>query len=200
MKKLFITLFLVILSNVGYSQKKVYYNLAVNNCSETTSEGLINKCLKGSYLLNYDFKTTDGELVSTEKIKKPIVIIAASTRFAPCWALLPSLNKMIEKYGSKLEFLMILRDGQAGIDRMKKQLNKKAKLISSTKELENKAHTEAYGFVHKLDYPTVYLINKKKQFIDIKRGAAVPSKSMNWKAVNEKNTKDLETLLAPALK
>lgn len=198
MKKIILAFAFLIVAN-SFAQDKVYYNLAVNNCKEKTSEDMINKCLKGSYLLNYDFKTVDGKDISTDKIKKPIVLIAASTRFAPCWGQLPALNKMVEKYGSKLEFLMIFRDDEAGIQRMAKKLDKNIKLIPPTKELENKAHTESYGFVHKLDYPTVYLIGKNKKFLNIKRGAEVPSKSMKWDAVTAKNTADLEAFLAPVL-
>lgn len=198
MKKLILA-FAFVLSAASFAQEKVYYNLAVNNCKEKNSEDMIKKCLIGSYLLNYDFKTIDGQNISTNKIKKPIVLIAASTRFAPCWGQLPALNKMVEKYGEKLEFLMIFKDNEAGIKRMAEKLDKNIKLIPPTKELENKAHTESYGFVHKLDYPTVYLIGKNKKFLNIKRGAEVPSKTMKWDAVTEKNTADLEAFFAPVL-
>lgn len=199
MKKIILTLVIVLTSLSSFSQGKLYYNIAVNNCKEKTSEDMIDKCLKGSYLLNYDFKTINGEAITTDKIKKPIVLIAASTRFAPCWGQLPALNKMVEKYGDKLEFLMIFRDDKAGIEKMAAKLDKNIKLIPPTKELENKAHTESYGFVHKLDYPTVYLIGKDKKFLNIKRGAEVPSKTMKWDEVTKKNTADLETFLAPVL-
>lgn len=199
MKKVILALVLLVALQ-GFAQEKLYYNIAVNNCKEKTSEDVINNCLKGSYLLNYDFKTITGELISTEKQKKPIVIIAASTRFAPCWGQLPALNKIVEKYNDKFTFIMIFKDDEKGIQRMAEKLDKRIKLIPPTKELENKAHTESYGFVHRLDYPTVYLLGKNKQFLNIKRGAEVPSKEMNWDAVTEKNTADLESFLAPALK
>ena len=56
------------------AQNKKYYNFAVNNCNEITSEGLIENCIKESYVLNYDFKTINDQLISTDKIKKPIVL------------------------------------------------------------------------------------------------------------------------------
>lgn len=198
MRKIILT-FVFVITAIGFAQEKVYYNLAVNNCKEQSSEAMINKCLIGTYLLNYDFKTVEGTAISTDKIKKPIVLIASSTRFAPCLGQLPALNKMAEKYADKLEFVMIFKDKAEQIQKMAKKLNKNIKLIPPTKEFDNKAYTESYGFIHKLDYPTVYLIGKNKKFLNIKRGAEVPSKVMGWDAVNEKNTADLEAFFAPVL-
>lgn len=198
MKKLLLT-FVLLVSIHTFGQKR-YYNLAVNNCKETKAENIINMCLVGSYLLNYDFKTVNGELISTDKIKTPIVIIAVSTRCAPCWAMVPALNEISEKYKNKVEFLMLFLDEKGGIDRMAKKLKGDVKLIPPTKKFENKSYTESYGFIHKLDYPTTYLIDKHKKFINIKRGAVVPSKTMKMDAVNKKNIADFEAFLAPVLR
>lgn len=197
MKKIIFLLTVFIVASV-FAQKKTYYNMAINSCNEKSSENMINKCIIGSYLLNYDFKTVTDELVSTDKIKKPIVLIAASTRSAPCWGDIPAINKMVEKYSDKVEFLMIFRDDKKGIERMAKKLDGKVKLIPSTKQLEN-GFVESFGFIHKLDYPTTYLISKNKQFLNVRRGAAVPSKTMKWEAVTEKNVAELEAFLTPVL-
>ncbi|SEC93118.1 Thiol-disulfide isomerase or thioredoxin [Tenacibaculum sp. MAR_2009_124] len=198
MKK--VVFLLIILFSIGLSaQEKVYYNFAVNNCEEETAEGLINNCLKGSYLLNYDFVTIDGKKISTDQVKTPIVLIAASTRCAPCWGDIPALNKMVEKYDGKVEFVMFFWDDLNGIQRMQKKLDPRIKLVPPTKKFDNKAYTESYGFVHKLDYPTTYLIGKDKKFISIRRGAAYPSKEMNWDKVNEINEKELEEFIKPVL-
>ncbi|MFV0247494.1 MAG: TlpA family protein disulfide reductase [Tenacibaculum sp.] len=181
------------------AQEKVYYNFAVNNCDEKTVDALINNCLIGSYLLNYDFITIDGKKISTDKLKKPIVLIATSTRSAPCWGDIPAINKMVEKYSNKITFLMVFWDDLDGIQRMQEKLDSRINLIPSTKKFENKAYTESYGFFHKLDYPTTYLISKSKKFLSIRRGAAYPSKSMNWDKVNQINEKDLEKFIEPVL-
>lgn len=198
MKK--IVFLLSILFSIGaLAQEKVYYNFAVNNCEAETAEGLISDCLIGSYLLNYDFVAIDGKKISTDKVKKPIVLIAASTRCAPCWGDIPALNKMVEKYDGKLEFVMFFWDDLKGIQRMQKKLDPRIKLIPPTKKFENKAYTESFGFFHKLDYPTTYLISKDKRFLSVRRGAAYPSKQMNWEKVNEINEKELEEFIKPVL-
>lgn len=198
MKKLLFVLALFTSLNF-FAQKKVYYNFAINNCEEATTEGMINNCLIGSHLLDYDFTTINGESIKTAKIKKPIVIIAASTRFAPCWGQIPALNKMVEKYHGKIKFVMMFLDDVKGIRRMEEKLDKRIDLLPPTKSFDNKAHTESYGFVHKLDYPTLYLINKDKEFVNIKRGAAYPSKTMKWDEVNKINEEQLEAFLKPVL-
>lgn len=180
------------------AQSKRYYNMAINSCKEESSKSMINKCIIGSYLLNYDFKTIDDKTVSTDKIKKPIILIAASTHSAPCWGDVPAINKMVEKYADKVEFLMILKGDKNGTDKMIKKLDKRVQLIPPTKKLEN-GHIESYGFVHKLDYPTTYLIGLDKKFLNVRRGAAIPSKKMNWDAVTEKNSAELEAFLIPVL-
>ncbi len=198
MKKIIVVLSFL-LSTGLFAQEKVYYNFNVNNCEEKTAEGLINKCLIGSYLLNYDFVTIEDKKVSTDKLQKPIVLIAAATRYAPCIGYMPALNKMVEKYHDKIEFIMFFRDDAASINKMKPKIDNRIHLIASTKELENKKHTESYGFVHKLDYPTTYLIGKNKKFLNIIRGAATPSKQLKWDQVNDLNEKQLEEFIKPVL-
>ncbi|MGG8497742.1 TlpA family protein disulfide reductase [Tenacibaculum sp. TC6] len=198
MKKIVLVLSFLF-STSFFAQEKVYYNFAVNNCGESSAEELISKCLIGSYLLNYDFVTIQGKTVSTDKVKKPIVLIAASTRCAPCWGDIPALNKMVEKYNNKVEFIMFFWDDLDGIKRMQEKLDARIHLIPSTKKFDNKSYTESYGFFHKLDYPTTYLISKDKKFLSIRRGAAYPSKDMNWDKVNEINEKELEEFIKPVL-
>lgn len=117
MKNLFFVL-MCFLTTVSFAQNKTYYNFAVNNCVEESTEGLIDKCIKGSYLLNYNFTTMDSKTVSTDKINKPIVLIANATWSAPSWGDVPALNAMVEKYNNQLEFIMIFWDKEAKVKRM----------------------------------------------------------------------------------
>ncbi|MDO6674671.1 thiol-disulfide isomerase/thioredoxin [Tenacibaculum gallaicum] len=200
MKKLSFVL-MCFLTTVIFAQNKTYYNFAVNNCVEENTEGLIDKCIKGSYLLNYNFTTMDSKTVSTDKINKPIVLIANATWSAPCWGDVPALNKMVEKYNDQLEFVMIFWDKEAKVKRMAEKLDKRIKLVPARDiDKVQKGYLDISGFVHKLDYPTAYLISKDKQFVNIKRGAATPTKEVSWDKVNEINTKNFEDFLAPILK
>ncbi len=199
MNKLFFVL-LCSVATVTFAQNKTYYNFAVNNCGEENAENLIKKCIKGSYLLNYNFTTMDSKTISTDKIQKPIVLLTTATWSAPCWGDVPALNTMVEKYGDKLEFIMIFWDKEAKVKRMAEKLDKRVKLVPARDiDKVQKGYLDISGFVHKLDYPTAYLINKDKQFINVKRGAATPTKDFGWEKVNEVNTKNFEAFLAPIL-
>lgn len=191
-----ITLLLVVLTSSVFAQR-VYYNQAVNSCTSKTSEELIDKCIKNSYLLNYDFTNVNDEVISTKEIKKPIVLIAAATWSAPCFGQVPALNKMVEKYHDKVDFVMIFWDKKDKLARFQEKLDKRIVLVpaSDTDKVE-KGNLDISGFVHKLDYPTAYLIDKSKKFVDVKRGAATPSKTMTWDQVNDSNTKELETFIS----
>ena len=200
MKKLFFVL-MCFLTTVTFAQNKTYYNFAVNNCGEESAEDLIDKCIKGSYLLNYNFTTIDSKTVSTDKINKPIVLITNAIWSAPCWGDVPALNEMVEKYHGKLEFIMIFWDKEDQVKRMAEKLDKRIKLVPARDiDKVQKGYLDISGFVHKLDYPTAYLIDKDKQFINVKRGAATPTKEVGWDKVNEINTKNFEDFLAPILK
>lgn len=198
MKKV-ITLLLIVVSSSVFAQR-VYYNQAVNSCTNKSSEELINKCIKDSYLLNYDFTSAKDEVISTKAIKKPIMLIASAGWSAPCFGQIPALNKMVEKYHDKVEFVMIFWDKKEKIKRFQDKLDKRVILVpASAKDKVEKGNLDISGFVHKLDYPTAYLIDKSKKFIDVKRGAATPSKTMTWDQVNASNTKEFETFISQVI-
>lgn len=199
MKKLFFVLLYLSVALTN-AQNKKYYNFAVNNCNEITSEGLIENCIKESYVLNYDFKTINDQLISTDKIKKPIVLLAAASWSAPCWGEVPALNKMVEKYDDKVAFVMIISDKKAKAQRMAAKLDKRIKLVPA-RDLDkiDKNYLDISGFVHKLDYPSAYLIDKNKKIINVKRGALTPTKKLKWDEVTTTNIANFETFLAPVL-
>ncbi|CAM1371208.1 conserved hypothetical protein [Tenacibaculum litopenaei] len=204
MKKLLLVL-LVLTVQLGYSQSKEYYKDAVNNCIVNSNKDaamlndIVNNCVKGKYIANYDFTTVDGEVISTDKVDKPILLIAAATWCAPCWGEIPALNKMVEKYDGQMQFVMIFWDTKENVAKMAEKLDKRIKLVASEAEHADKSTIEVNGFIHMLDYPTAYLISKDKQILNFKRGAASPSKKLTWEQVNEMNEKQLEEFVKPVL-
>ncbi len=198
MKRLFAFL-LIVISSISYAQVK-YYNQAVNSCTEANTEEMIDKCIKDSYLLNYDFPTVEGSVLSTKEVTKSIVILAAASWSAPCYGQIPALNKMVEKYHKRVTFIMIFWDKKDKIKRFQEKLDDRIILVpSSEADKVKKGYLDISGFVHKLDYPTAYLIGKNKQFLNVMRGAATPTKTMTWDQVNEENTKEFEQFLGPII-
>ena len=198
MKKL-LSLILIVVSSTIYAQKK-YYNNAVNSCAGTSSTELI-ECIKGTYLLNYDFTDINGKVISTDAIKKPIVIVAAATWSGPFWGGVPALNQIVEENKDKIQFIMVFWDKEAKVKKMAHKINENIALIPAREsDKVEKGNLDISGFVHKLnDYPTVYLINKDKQFINVVRGAASPTKTMKWEEVTKINLANLKKVIAPLL-
>lgn len=198
MKRIVLLLLIIFASNT-YGQKK-YYNQAVNSCAAQTSEELIEKCVKNSYLLNYDFTSDEGKVVSTKNIKKPILILAAAGWSAPCISQIPAINKMVERYHNEIAFIMIFWDKKNKITRFKTKVDPRVTLVpSGAFDKVAKGNLDISGFVHKLDYPTAYLIDKTKKFVDVKRGAMIPSKTTTREQANEKNASALEAFIKQVL-
>lgn len=194
-----ITLLLITVSLSVFAQKK-YYNNAVNSCSGTSSSELI-ECIKGTYLLNYDFTTINGKVISTSDIKKPIIIVAAATWSGPFWGGMPALNKIVEENHDKIQFIMIFWDKEAKVKKMAHKINEHIALIPAREsDKVERGNLDISGFVHKIqDYPTAYLINKNQQFVNVVRGAESPSKTMKWEEVTKTNLENLNKVIAPLL-
>lgn len=199
MKRL-VSFLLIILTTSVFAQKK-YYNQAVNSCAGKSSDELIDKCIKDSYLLNYDFTTDEGKVISTKDIKKPIVILAAAGWSAPCIGQIPALNEIVDIYHNDVQFIMIFWDKKGKIGRFKSKVDSRVLLVpAGDSDKVEKGNLDISGFVHKLDYPTAYLIDKTKKFVDVKRGAAIPSKTVTREQANETNASDLEAFVKQVLK
>jgi thiol-disulfide isomerase/thioredoxin len=198
MKRL-VSFLLIILATSVFAQKK-YYNQAVNSCAGKSSEELIDKCIKDSYLLNYDFTTDEGKVISTKNIKKPIVILAAAGWSAPCIGQIPAINEIVDIYHEDIEFIMIFWDKKDKLGRFKDKVDSRVNLVPPGEiDKVEQGNLDISGFVHKLDYPTAYLIDKNKKFVDVKRGAAIPSKTVTREQANETNIAELEKFIKQAL-
>ena len=217
MRKLFFAIgILISLNSWSQTTEKIYYKDVVDNCIENLNkqinqawkdkenekakalfDSLINTCIKGKYLSNYDFKTIKKKIISTEEIKKPIVLLTSATWCGPCWGEIPTLNKLAKKYDGEIEFIVLFWNKKKDLKKMAAQYDKRIHLIPSESEPVDKSSIKISGFNHKLDYPAAYLIDKDKKILGLTRGAAYPTKDMNWDKVNEINEKKLTEFIKP---
>lgn len=205
MNKLLLLLTLLFVTQT-FSQKKIYYKDIVDDCITTSStdaamlDDVVYNCIKDKYISNYDFTSINGETISTKDINVPIVLLAAATWCAPCWGEIPALNKMVEKYDGKVKFIMLFWDMEKGVKRMAEKLDKRIFLVPSKEKLKNKSSIRISGFIHKLDYPSAYLITENKKILDFKRGALTPTKSRSKDEANKINEKELDDFIKHVVK
>lgn len=216
---LFIIVFLISLNAWTQTTEKIYYKDIVDSCIDDLNkeinlawknkenkkgialfDTLVNKCIKGKYLSNYNFKTIKKEVISTDKVSKPIVLLTSATWCGPCWGEIPALNKLAKKHKGEIEFIVLFWNRKKDLKKMAKQYDKSIHLIPSESEPIDKSSILISGFNHKLDYPGVYLIDKDKKILDFTRGAAFPNKNMGWDEVNEINEKKLTNFIKPVTK
>ncbi|MBA6316923.1 thioredoxin family protein [Cellulophaga baltica] len=198
---------------------KTYYKDVVENCVEDLNkqinqawadkenekakklfEQLIDDCIKGKYLSNYDFKTIKKDIISTDKIDKPILLLTSATWCAPCWGEIPTLNKLAEKYDGELELIVLFWNKKKDLKKMAGKYDMRIHLIPSENEPTDKSSIMISEFNHKLDYPAAYLIDKDKKIIDLTRGAAFPSDKMTWEEANDINEKKMTEFISPIIK
>ncbi|MBA6155278.1 hypothetical protein H3Z83_01885 [Tenacibaculum sp. S7007] len=190
----------------SFSQKKIYYKDIVDDCISVASndaavlDDIVYNCIRDKYISNYDFTSIDGKTISTNQIKKPIMLFAASSRYAPFRGEIPAINKIVEKYNDKVEFIMLFWDDEAAVKKVSDKLDKRIALVASKEKMKDRSSLNVSGFIHKLDYPSAYLISSNKRILDFKRGALAPSKKMGWDEVNKINEEKLEAFIQPILK
>ena len=211
----------ILISIQTYSQttEKVFYKDIVDDCVENLNrqinqawadkenekakelfEQLINDCIQGKYLSNYDFKNIEKDIISTDEIDKPILLVTSATWCAPCWGEIPTLNKLAKKYDGEIELIVLFWNKKKDLKKMSKKYDERIHLIPSENEPTDKSSIMISGFNHKLDYPAAYLIDKDKKILDLTRGAAFPSKEMSWDEANEINEKKLTKFIKPVTK
>jgi hypothetical protein len=83
---------------------------------------------------------------------------------------------------------------------MAEKLDKRIFLVPSKEKLKNKSSIRISGFIHKLDYPSAYLITDNKKILDFKRGALTPTKTRSKDEANQINEKELDDFIKRVVK
>lgn len=142
----------------------------------------IKNCIVGSYIDNYNFETINAKRYQVGVSNKPIFLTLTASWCAPCRAEIPALNKLIDEYAEKVNFLVLFWDVKSDLADLASKYNQKAYLIPSLTKSIDKAHTiDIAGFKSITGYPTTYLVDGNNKIIDYLTGAVVPGTGKNAK-------------------
>lgn len=105
--------------------------------------------------------------------EKPSFLQVTASWSAPCKFEVPALNKIVEKYSDKLDFLLSFWDTQSALKKLAPHYYKAIFLIPSQVKQSEPTTIDLSGFRHIMGFPTNYLITIDKQIINFSQGATI---------------------------
>ncbi len=135
----------------------------------------IKALVLNSYIKDYKFKTIDSTTYSTSERKKPLFLQVTASWCAPCKFEVPALNKIVEKYSDKVDFVLLFWDTQAELKKIEPDYNKDIVLIPSEGKQSESNTIDISGFRHIMGFPTNYLITTDNEIINFSQGAMIPT-------------------------
>lgn len=135
----------------------------------------IKALILNSYVEDYEFVTVDGSTYNTSRTMKPIFLQVTASWCAPCKHEIPALNKIVDKYGDKIDFVLLFWDTQAELKKIASDYNQDIILIPSLEQQTEATTVDISGFRHIMGFPTNYLITTDNQIINFTQGAMIPT-------------------------
>ncbi|WP_179339393.1 TlpA family protein disulfide reductase [Winogradskyella ludwigii] len=135
----------------------------------------IKALILNSYIKDYEFKTVDSTNYNTSKRKKPLFLQVTASWCAPCKFEVPALNKIVEKYNDKVDFVLLFWDTQSELEKLAPDYNENIILIPSQEKQSEATTIDISGFRHIMGFPTNYLITTDNEIINFSQGAKIPT-------------------------
>lgn len=136
-------------------------------------DSLVKHGLKGSKMDNFKVKNLRKKEVSLDEFSKPVYLTTYASWIAPTEGEIPALNKLAEKYGDQVDFVMLFWDKHATAKNLAKKYHKNIKVLY-VDEMKNNSSYVIKMMKHSLGLPTSFLLNKDKNIIDIRRKISHP--------------------------
>ncbi|MES2809857.1 MAG: redoxin family protein [Bacteroidota bacterium] len=134
----------------------------------------INACIVGSYVGSHKFKTVDNKLI-TIAAQKPVMVTVSASWCAPCRAEIPALNKIVEEYKDKVDFVVLFWNDALRTKQLASLYSKSVFVVPSAIQVEgDESHKISIaGFNHFMGYPANYMINTSRKIVRYETGAQV---------------------------
>lgn len=141
--------------------------------AEFLFDSLVDYGLKGSLMDNFKVKDLKKKDVSLNEFTKPVYLTTYASWIVPTEGEIPALNKLAEKYSGEVEFVMLFWDTHSTTKQLAKKYHKNIKVLY-VDEMQNSSPYVIKMMKHSLGFPTSFLLNNKKEIIDIRRKISHP--------------------------
>lgn len=132
-------------------------------------DSLVENHLNGSIMDNFKFNHLKTSPVALYDFEKPVYLITYASWCVTTEGEIPALNELAAKYHDKIDFVILFWDTPKATKSAAKKYSKDINILY-VNELENKDAFVVSQLKHSLGLPTVFLLNEKKEILDIRRG------------------------------
>ncbi|SOC81449.1 Thiol-disulfide isomerase or thioredoxin [Salinimicrobium sediminis] len=136
-------------------------------------DSLVKYGLKGSKMDNFKVQDLKKKPVALDEFQKPVYLTTYASWIVPTEGEIPALNKLSEKYGDQVDFVMLFWDSHSTTKELAKKYNKNITVLY-VDEMKNDSPYVIKMMKHSLGFPTSFLLNKDKNIIDIRRKVSHP--------------------------
>ncbi|NJY62361.1 TlpA family protein disulfide reductase [Salinimicrobium sp. CDJ15-81-2] len=136
-------------------------------------DSLVKYGLKGSRLDNFKVQDLKKKPVALDEFQKPVYLTTYASWIVPTEGEIPALNKLADKYGDQVDFVMLFWDSHSTTKELAKKYNKNITVLY-VDEMKNDSPYVIKMMKHSLGFPTSFLLNKNKNIIDIRRKVSHP--------------------------
>ena len=138
-------------------------------------DSLVKNHLQGSFIDPLKFEPYNSSIVSTEEIEKPTIISTYASWCIPNKGEIPVLNKMAQKYGDMIDFVVLFWDQKKTVRKLAKQFDTNIQIVY-VDEVQN-GHMQTVKLLkHALGMSLSFVIAADGGILDINRR---PANKMN---------------------
>ncbi|MGO4911853.1 TlpA family protein disulfide reductase [Leeuwenhoekiella sp. W20_SRS_FM14] len=132
---------------------------------------LVKDHLQGSYIDPLQFESINTFLTSTEDIERPTLILTYASWCIPSDGEIPVLNKLAERYGTMVDFVVLFWDNKSTVKKLSKQFDKNIQIVY-VDETQNKHMQTVNLLKHALGLSLSFVIASNGEILDINRRPA----------------------------
>lgn len=129
---------------------------------------LVKTKLQGSYIDPLQFERFDSGIASTEELEKPTILLTYSSWCIPSEGEIPVLNKLSQRYGDVIDFVVLFWDSKSTVRQMAKQFDNNIHIVY-VDETQNKHMQTVNLLKHALGLSLSFVLGADGEILDINR-------------------------------